>query len=64
MLNTDLEKSSKLDDIVSSDLLAMNDFIFKNVNDEGTKLAADITSHLINSGVKKIRPKLIFLIYM
>ncbi len=38
MLNIDLTKSSKLDDIVSSDLLAMNDFIFKNVNDEGTKL--------------------------
>ncbi|WP_143689451.1 polyprenyl synthetase family protein [Wolbachia endosymbiont of Nilaparvata lugens] len=62
MLNTDLTKSSKLDDIVSSDLLAMNDFIFKNVNDEGTKLATDITSHLINSGGKKIRPKLIFII--
>lgn len=53
MLNTDLTKSSKLDDIVSSDLLAMNDFVFKNVNDEGTKLATDITSHLINSGGKK-----------
>ncbi|MGL9725561.1 MAG: polyprenyl synthetase family protein [Wolbachia sp.] len=62
MLNTDLKKNSKLDDIVSSDLLAMNDFIFKNVNDEDTKLAIDIISHLIKSGGKKIRSKLIFIV--
>jgi octaprenyl-diphosphate synthase len=31
----------------------MKDFIFKNVNDEGAKLATDIISHLVSSGGKK-----------
>lgn len=52
MLNTDLTNSDKLDDIVSSDLSAMNDFVFKNVNDEDAKLATDIISHLVRSGGK------------
>lgn len=62
MLNTDLTNNGKLDDVVSSDLSAMKDFIFKNVNDEGAKLATDIISHLVSSGGKKIRPKLVFII--
>ncbi|MDM8334846.1 polyprenyl synthetase family protein [Wolbachia pipientis] len=62
MLNTDLTTNSKLDDIVSSDLLAMKDFIFRNIDDEGIRLASDIISHLVRSGGKKIRPKLIFII--
>lgn len=53
MLNTDLTYNGKLDDFVSSDLSAMKDFIFKNVNDEGAKLATDIISHLVSSGGKK-----------
>ncbi|MGL9717486.1 MAG: polyprenyl synthetase family protein [Wolbachia sp.] len=51
-----------LDNIVSSDLLAMKDFIFSSVNDEDIKLAADVISHLVRSGGKKIRPKLVFII--
>ncbi|WP_341814305.1 MULTISPECIES: polyprenyl synthetase family protein [unclassified Wolbachia] len=62
MLNTDLTNNGKLDDVVSSDLSAMKDFIFKNVNDEGAKLATDIISHLVSAGGKKIRPKLVFII--
>ncbi len=57
-----ITNSDKLDDIVSSDLSAMNDFVFKNVNDEDAKLATDIISHLVRSGGKKIRPKLVFII--
>ncbi|MDR2831791.1 MAG: polyprenyl synthetase family protein [Rickettsiales bacterium] len=62
MLNTDLTNNDKLDDIVSSDLSAMKDFIFRNVDDEDAKLATDIISHLVKSGGKKIRPKLVFII--
>nr|CAH7717633.1 unnamed protein product [Callosobruchus chinensis] len=40
----------------------MKDFISKNVNDEGAKLATDIICYLVSSGGKKIRPKLVFII--
>ncbi|OWZ25405.1 polyprenyl synthetase family protein [Wolbachia endosymbiont of Wuchereria bancrofti] len=62
MLNTDLTNNDILDDIVSSDLSAMKNFIFRDVNNEGVKLAADIISHLVRSGGKKVRPKLVFII--
>lgn len=62
MLNTGLINNGKLDDIISSDLSAMKDFIFRNVDDENIKLAADIISHLVGSGGKKIRPKFVFIL--
>ncbi|MGL9761480.1 MAG: polyprenyl synthetase family protein [Wolbachia sp.] len=62
MLNTGLINNDKLDDIISSDLSAMKDFIFRNVDDENIKLAADIISHLVRSGGKKIRPKFVFIL--
>ncbi|WP_395463149.1 polyprenyl synthetase family protein [Wolbachia endosymbiont of Cantharis cryptica] len=62
MLSTDLTNNGKLDDIVSFDLSAMKDFIFRNVDNEDIKLAADIISHLVRSGGKKIRPKFVFII--
>ncbi len=58
MLNTDLTNNDILDDIVSSDLSAMKNFIFRDVNNEGVKLAADIISHLVRSGGKKLGPNL------
>ncbi|QKX01539.1 polyprenyl synthetase family protein [Wolbachia endosymbiont of Cruorifilaria tuberocauda] len=51
-----------LDNILSSDLSAMKDFIFSSVDNEDIKLATDIISHLVKSGGKKIRPKLVFVI--
>ncbi len=51
-----------LDNVVSSDLSAMKDFIFNSVDNEDIKLAADVISHLVKSGGKKIRPKLVFVI--
>ncbi|QOD38268.1 polyprenyl synthetase family protein [Candidatus Wolbachia massiliensis] len=62
MLNTDLTSNDTLGDIVSSDLSAMQDFIFRSVGNENIKLVIDIISHLIGSGGKKIRPKLVFII--
>ncbi|APR98865.1 polyprenyl synthetase family protein [Wolbachia endosymbiont of Folsomia candida] len=62
MLNADLTSNDKLGGIISSDLFAMKEFIFRNVNSEHTELAANIISHLIESGGKKIRPKLVFII--
>ncbi|MCA4773998.1 polyprenyl synthetase family protein [Wolbachia endosymbiont of Mansonella perstans] len=62
MLNTSLTNNGRLDDIISSDLSAMKDFIFRNVDDEDIKFAADIISHLIGSGGKKIRPKFVFIL--
>ncbi|MGL9732848.1 MAG: polyprenyl synthetase family protein [Wolbachia sp.] len=62
MLNTGLINNGKLDDIISSDLSAMKDFIFRNVDNENIKFAADIISHLIESGGKKIRPKFVFIL--
>jgi octaprenyl-diphosphate synthase len=59
MLNTNL---TKLGDILFSDLSAMNDFILRNVDNEHTELATDIISHLVKSGGKRIRPKLVFII--
>ncbi|NSX83728.1 polyprenyl synthetase family protein, partial [Wolbachia endosymbiont of Atemnus politus] len=43
-------------------LSAMKGFIFSSVDDEDIKLATDIISHLVRSGGKKIRPKLVFII--
>ncbi|WP_255453460.1 polyprenyl synthetase family protein [Wolbachia endosymbiont of Atemnus politus] len=40
----------------------MKDFIFSSVNDEDIKLATDIISHLVKSGGKMMRPKLVFII--
>ncbi|MDD9332037.1 MAG: polyprenyl synthetase family protein [Wolbachia sp.] len=54
--------SDKLNSIISPDLLAMKDFIFRNIDNEHTELATDIISHLVKSGGKKIRPKLVFII--
>ncbi len=62
MLNTGLTNNDILDDIVSSDLSAMKNFIFRDVNNGDVKLAADIISHLVRSGGKKVRPKLVFII--
>lgn len=62
MPHTDLINNDKLDNILSSDLLAMKEFIFRNVDNGNTKLATDVISHLIMSGGKKIRPKLVFII--
>lgn len=52
-----------LDNIVSSDLSAMKDFIFNSINNEDIKLAANIISHLIKSGGKKSGLSL-FLLYV
>ncbi|WP_168464078.1 polyprenyl synthetase family protein [Wolbachia endosymbiont of Ctenocephalides felis wCfeT] len=54
--------NKKLDDIVFSDLLIMEDFISRNVAYEHSELAANIISNLIKSGGKKIRPKLVFIV--
>ncbi|WCR57602.1 polyprenyl synthetase family protein [Wolbachia endosymbiont of Ctenocephalides felis wCfeJ] len=51
-----------LDNIVSSDLSAMEGFIFSSIGGEGIELAANVISHLVKSGGKKIRPKLVFII--
>ncbi|MDG7056313.1 MAG: polyprenyl synthetase family protein [Wolbachia endosymbiont of Meromenopon meropis] len=62
MLNADSINHARLDDLVSSDLSDMRDFIFRNIDDESIKLATDVISHLIESGGKKIRPKFIFVL--
>lgn len=62
MLNTGLINNGKLDDIISSDLSAMKDFIFRDVDNEDIKLAVDVISHLVRSGGKKIRPKFVFIL--
>ncbi|QKX03222.1 polyprenyl synthetase family protein [Wolbachia endosymbiont of Litomosoides sigmodontis] len=62
MLNTDLISNDILDNILSSDLSAMKNFIFKDIDNEDVKFAANIISHLVKSGGKKVRPKLVFII--
>ncbi|WFW29711.1 MAG: polyprenyl synthetase family protein [Wolbachia endosymbiont of Menacanthus eurysternus] len=57
-----INSSNKLDDIISSDLSIMKDFIFKSINNEGIELITDVVSHLIGSGGKKIRPKFVFIL--
>ncbi|WP_253299947.1 polyprenyl synthetase family protein [Wolbachia endosymbiont of Chironomus riparius] len=51
----------ELDSLVSSDLLIMKEFIHKNINVDILP-ANDIISHFMQSGGKRIRPKLIFII--
>lgn len=62
-----LVSKDKLGEVVSSGLLAMEalifqDKIFKGVDNKYNTLATEVISHLIKSGGKKIRPKLVFII--
>ncbi|MDN5248071.1 MAG: polyprenyl synthetase family protein [Wolbachia endosymbiont of Tyrophagus putrescentiae] len=47
---------------VSSDLLMMENFISRNINIDSGNIAVDVISHLMQSGGKKMRPRLIFII--
>lgn len=53
-----------VDDMIASELFALEDFISKNLhmNNKEAKIAGDIIRHLTKSGGKRMRPKLLFLV--
>ncbi|UWI82957.1 polyprenyl synthetase family protein [Wolbachia endosymbiont of Howardula sp.] len=54
---------SILDDIISSDISAMHDFLSHNIQDhEVTAYASNLLLRLVRAGGKRIRPKLVFII--